>query len=182
MTDSANRASDANNGDPAIMELLADPSNIEDVARAHWLLGCEAERRCDWEDAVEHYLRVVALAPADRMVCYWGHNNLAYSLLLLGRFAEAELHCQAAIKIDQRRHNAHKNLGLAYEGLGRPVDAAASFLDATFRCSSDERAWLHLQKLLTKYPDLLAEEHELAESMEVLRQWYQENGGVPALN
>ena len=166
----------------ATAKRLSGPSNLEDIAKAYLMRGSEAEHRCDWEDAVAHYRQVVALVPADRMLRYWGHNNLAYSLLLLGRFGEAESHARAAIDVNEDRHNAHKNLGLACEGLGRPVEAATSFLDAAFRCAADERAWLHLQKLLTKHPDLLAEEHELGERMEVLRQFYEEHGGVPALH
>lgn len=95
-----------------IARLLADPTNTVSVAKAHLLLGLEAEEQQDWEAAAKYYLRIVELAPADDMVLYFGHNNRAYSLLQLKRFEEAAAHCVAAIGIDDARHNAHKNLGL----------------------------------------------------------------------
>jgi hypothetical protein len=60
-------------------------------------LGLEAEERQDLEEAATNYLRIVALVLADDMVRYFGHNNLAYSLIQLSRFDEAEAHCLAAI-------------------------------------------------------------------------------------
>lgn len=167
---------------PAIGRLLSDPAKEADVAKAHLLLGLEAEDRLDWGNAVEHYLRVVELVPADSMVRYFGHNNLAYSLLQLRRFNEAEMHAVAAIEIDAERHNAFKNLGLACEGLGRPADAADCFIGASLRNMTDKRAWLHLQQLLANNPDLLSQRADLAEHIEGIRDNYESHGGVPALN
>ncbi len=157
-------------------------TKVERVAREHLVLGCEAESRCDWLDAVAEYRQVLALEPTGKRLLYFGHNNLAYSLLLLGQFDEAELHCRTAIAIDDDYHNAHKNLGLALQGLERPAEAAASFLEATIRCRADERAWLHLRKLLLKYPNLLGEHPTLAERVEGVRRRYEESGGVPRLH
>jgi tetratricopeptide (TPR) repeat protein len=165
-----------------IARLLSDPTNTVSVAKAHLLLGLEAEERQDWEDAAKNYLRIIGLAPADDMVRYFGHNNLAYTLLQLKRFEEAETHCLAAVEVDGARHNAHKNLGLALEALGRPTEAAECFLNAGCRNAADKRAWLHLQQLLSKNLDLLARSPDLAERLEALREFYMANGGVPAAN
>lgn len=165
-----------------IARLLSDPTNTVSVAKAHLLLGLEAEERNDWEDAAQNYLRIVELAPADEMVLYFGHNNRAYSLLQLKRFEEAEAHCMAAIQINDARHNAYKNLGLAYDALDRPVDAGFCFINAASRNATDKRAWLHLQQLLSKNPDLLAQSPDLAECMEALCDFYKANGGIPRVN
>lgn len=165
-----------------IARLLLDPTNAVNVAKAHLLLGLEAEERQDWEDAAENYLRIIELAPADDVLLYFGHNNRAYSLLQLNRFAEAEAHCVAAIGVDDVRHNAHKNLGLALEALGRPVDAGFCLLNAASRNAADKRAWLHLQQLLSKNPDMLAQSPDLAERVEALREFYDAHGGVPRAN
>lgn len=165
-----------------IARLLADPTDIASIAKAHLLLGLEAEENQNWEAAAKYYLRIVELAPAGDMVLYFGHNNRAYSLLQLKRFKEAEAHCVAAIEIDGARHNAYKNLGLACEALGRPVDACVFFLDAACRNAVDKRPWLHLQQLLSKTPDLLAQSPDIVERMNGLREFYEANGGVPRAN
>ena len=165
-----------------IARLLLDPTNALNVSKAHLLLGLEAEERQDWEEAAENYLRIVELAPADEMVLYFGHNNRAYSLLQLKRFEEAAAHCMAAIGIDDAKHNAYKNLGLACEALGRPADACVCFLDAASRNAIDKRAWLHLQQLLSKNPDVLAQSPDVVERLKGLREFYEANGGVPRAN
>jgi len=165
-----------------VLQLQSDPDNVEDVAKAHLLLGVEAERCMDWEAAADHYQRLIELAPKDKGVRYFGYNNRAYALLQLRRFAEAELHCVAAIEVDDDRHNAYKNIGLAYQALEQPATAAVCFIKAGFRNPADKRAWLHLQQLLSRTPDLLDDDPETVEAMEQLRKHYEVNGGVPGLN
>ncbi|MDO8790002.1 MAG: tetratricopeptide repeat protein [Sulfuritalea sp.] len=155
-----------------IARLLSDATNTVSVAKAHLLLGLEAEERQDWEGAAEYYLRIVKSAPADDMLRYFGHNNRAYSLIQLERFDEAEAHCRAAIEVDAARHHAYKNLGLACEALGRPTEASTCFLDAVCRNAADKRAWLHLQQLLAKNSDLLAQSPDLAASVAAVREFY----------
>jgi len=78
------------------------------------------------------------------------------------RHAEAEAHTRAAIAIDPKRHNAHKNLGLALAGQGRLVQAAHCLLEADRRCPGDARARRHLVELLGEYPELLEADPALA--------------------
>ena len=157
-------------------------NNVDGVAENHLQLGLKAERRSDWENAIEHYLLVNELKPSNKSIRYFGHNNLAYSLLHLGRFEEAETYCMKAIEVDDGRHNAYKDLGLACESLGRPIHAATCFINAAIMFCGDERAWLHLQKLLMKNPGLLDNEPALLNKMEVARKNYEDNDGVPVLN
>ncbi len=165
-----------------IAQSLSDFDKIEIAARRYWNLGLEAERCSAWEEAIEHYLRVIDLAPLNQDTRYFGHNNLAYSLIMLRRYAEAETYCMTAIEIDDRRHNAYKNLGLVCGALGRPMLAASCFINAATMCVTDERAWLHLQKILLNNPGLLDQKPELVERMEIARKAYEDIGGVPILN
>ena len=144
-----------------IARLLLDPGNTVNVAKAHLLLGLEAESRNDWDDAAENYLRIVELAPADNMVLYFGHNNRACALLQLKRFDEARAHCVAAIKVDDSRHQAYENLGLAFEALGQAAEAAVCFLDAARKSAGDQKAWIHLQQLVSRNPELLVQSPDL---------------------
>ena len=160
----------------------SDLAKIENAAKEHWQLGLEAERRADWEEAIEHYLRVINFAPQNQDTRYFGHNNLAYSLIMLRRYAEAETYCMAAIEIDDNRHNAFKNLGLVSDALGRPMQAAICFINAAIMCVTDERAWLHLQKVLLNNPGLIDQEPLLIKKMEIARRAHEKYGGVPVLN
>ena len=155
---------------------------IERLAGQHMASGCECERRADWPQAADEYRKALALNAADPRVRYFGHNNLAYCLLQLGQFAEASAHCQVAIDINGEQHNAYKNLGLAYEGLDRFEEAAISFISAARLAPGDKRAWLHLQKILEKHPDLPTQSLEVAEGAAAVRRLYEANGGEPRLN
>lgn len=138
-----------------------------DVHAAELLgMGCECEKAGRWEDAIAHYRDVLDLQPGHPAIRYFGHNNLGYCLIQLGRYAEAQLYCEAAILIDGRRHNAHKNLGLACHGLRRFAESAESFLEAARLMPGDARAMQHLRALLKAHPDVLAENPALGVALE----------------
>lgn len=150
-------------------ELLARPCRPDDAARAHLTLGCVHEHEADWEAAIASYRQVLANDPQDPVVQYFGNNNLGYSLIQLGRFDEAEDYCLAAIDVDVHRHNAHKNLGLVYQGQGRWLDAALSFLLAYELNPRDPRAWHHLEQALASRPALLRQSDSLRSGVEARR-------------
>ena len=163
-----------------IARLLLDPGNTVKVAKAHLLLGLEAESKKDWEGAAKSYLRIVELDPADGMVLYFGHNNRACALLQLKRFDEAKAHCLEAIKLDASRHKAYDNLGLAFEALGCPAEAAACFIDAAYRNTADKQVRRHLQQLLSRNPELLAQSPDLVERVASLDETFGSHGGTGA--
>lgn len=141
--------------------MLADPQSPDDPAKAHLMIGCIHEREADWDSAVGRYLRVLEADPEDPRVRYFGHNNLAYSLVQLGRFDEAEPHCLAAIRINPDQYNAHKNLGLVRQGQRRQLEAAFSFVAACRACPREPRAWHLLEALLSGHPEILAGSEDL---------------------
>jgi tetratricopeptide (TPR) repeat protein len=146
--------------------------NSEEVARVSLVDGCQCEQRQDWDGAIASYQRAVGADPQDSLVRYFAHNNLGYSLLQLGRFDEAEEYCEAAIAINPAQYNAHKNIGLAYEGQGRWLDAALSLAEAARLCPENTRAWIHLQHLLMKQQGLLRQSKDLADLVIHLKGLY----------
>lgn len=105
-------------------------------------LAFEGIRRFDIAGECYEYGR--SLGRCDHVPWYFLHNNHAYCLGMLELFAEAEPLAREAIGIDPKRHNAHKNLGLALMGQGRLSAAADSFNMARVLCPHDERATHYL--------------------------------------
>lgn len=147
-----------------------DGDSPDDRAFAHLRQGALLEGESDWTSAAESYRRCLGEVPGHPYVGYFGNNNLGYCLIQLGAFDDAEPYCAAAIEIDPRRHNAHKNLGLVYQGQGRWLDAALCFIEATQRCPEDPRAFRHLEQLVAARPELERKSAELRETINALRQ------------
>ena len=93
-----------------------------------------------------------------------------------GRFDEAEDYCLAAVDVEGHRHNAHKNLGLVYQGQGRWLDAALSFLTAYELNSRDPRAWHHLEQVLAARPVLLKQSESLRAGVDAMQKAIVEGG------
>src|ERR1044072_4721008 len=125
-------------------------------ARAHFTAGQIREALSDWASACICYQGALASSPKDRDIGYYAHNNLGYCLNRLGRYAEAERSCRQAIGIDPDRFNAHKNLGIAFEGLGDPLVAALSYYTAARAERHDHRAARRARILLTQHPEIAA--------------------------
>jgi tetratricopeptide (TPR) repeat protein len=142
--------------------LLARTDDPAKQAAGHLALGQLLEQQGRYAEAEVTYTEGLAIRPATGTTGYFLHNNRGYCLNRLGRHAEAEAHCLAAIAIDPTRHNAHKNLGLALAGQGRYGEAARSLLEADRRCPTDDRARRHLTELLAKHPEMLEADPALA--------------------
>lgn len=125
-----------------------DPTEL---ARIHLAIGTVYERARDYRSAAERYKAAFTLPKEEDETWYFLNNNLGYSLNQLGRCAEAEGYCRAAIGIDPQRHNAHKNLGIALQGQERYSEAAACFLHAALISPQDPRSLRHLDELLREH-------------------------------
>lgn len=141
--------------------------------KAHYLLamGIAKERSGDYKAAAEAYSLAFELPQEPDETWYFLNNNPGYCLNQLGQHQEAEKYCRAAIEIQPRYHNAHKNLGIALQGQGRYAEAARSLLRAAKICPTDRRALRHLEDLLTAHkeileaiPDLLSQRLECHEA------------------
>jgi tetratricopeptide (TPR) repeat protein len=116
--------------------------------------GCLQEKMGDYRRACEAYRAAFNLPIRNNETWYFLFNNLGYSLDMVGEYEEAEGYCRAAIILDPERHNAHKNLGLALEGLKRFVEAADCFIRGTICCPEDPRALAHLKAMLERHPEV----------------------------
>lgn len=134
-----------------VMDLQPD---IEHKAACVLGMGQIMEQAGDYESAVRYYREAFALEPVNTRTWYFIHNNLGFSLNTLGRFAEGERYCRAAIGIDPQRPNAFKNLGIALQGQHRPADAARCFVQATRADAADARSLKLLETMLAQHPDL----------------------------
>jgi tetratricopeptide (TPR) repeat protein len=112
------------------------------------MIGQARESSGDLKAARMAYQRAFRLPQEKNDVWYFLNNNVAYCLNDEGKHERAELHCRAAIKINGRRHNAHKNLGIALEGQGGYVDAARSYMRAAKLCPQDTSAAGSLERLI----------------------------------
>jgi tetratricopeptide (TPR) repeat protein len=143
---------------------------IERDARNHLIRGADCERAVDWDGAITNYLCAARLPSSDPVVRYFARNNLGFSLNQIGRFAESEMWCNAAIEVEETRYNAHKNLGVALEGQGRHLEAAQSYLRAVWIAPSEPRSARHLELLLRANPNILKDSPDLAQELISLRE------------
>jgi tetratricopeptide (TPR) repeat protein len=68
------------------------------------------------------------------------------------------------------RYNAHKNLGVALEGLGRYAEAAISYLTASRLNPKDPRALKHLDDLVATHPEVRRKIPGLKKQIDVCRK------------
>lgn len=151
-------------------KLLAAADDAEEAASILLNCGVFYENAHDFESAAESYRQGIRYEPSNADTAYFLNNNLGYSLVQLGRYAEAEPYCAAAISIQSGRHNAHKNLGLSLQGQGRYPEAALCFVEAVKRCPEDPRALRHLEELVDSHPAELEPVENLAGLLEGCRQ------------
>ncbi|HEU4345332.1 MAG TPA: tetratricopeptide repeat protein [Candidatus Binatia bacterium] len=130
--------------------------NADRTAFCWAALGQIAEDEENWNAAVSHYLKGLAIAPSDSTTAYFLNNNAGHCLNRLGRYSEAERYCRRAIEINPKLHYAYKNLGISLQGQGDVVGAAWVWIDATKANRADPRAFFLLEKLVHDRPDLLA--------------------------
>lgn len=153
-----------------LLKLVREVNNPEAKAFALIKLGSFDEKQEDWINAVEAYTQAVAAGSSDPFVQYFAHNNLGFSLIQLGQFDKAEEYCVAAINIDEKRYNAHKNLGLVRQGQERWREAAFCFAEAYRLCPQNKRAWHLLSALMTAHPEILKQSEELRTRIAALGQ------------
>ena len=137
-----------------LRELMALEPELERKAACVLVMGANAEKQQNFEAAAQFYREALAMEPTHTDVWYFIHNNLGYSLNMLGQFGEGEKFCRAAIDINPARPNGHKNLGIALHGQGRHADAARCFITATKVHSGDARSLGLLKDLLRQHGEL----------------------------
>ena len=131
--------------------------NDEQRSASLFTLGQIMEDMDDYARAAEYYRQAYSMKSFDQQTRYFINNNLGFCLNQLKEFEEAKGYLLSALKIDNNRPNAYKNLGLCYQGLGEYANAARCFIAATRVNVADERAWNHLEGLINEHPELSAD-------------------------
>ena len=147
---------------------LTDSSN--EKAFCLLSLGQMKEKQGEYESALGWYRKAFSMEPGDGEGWYLLRNNLGYCLNLFERHKEAIEHCRAAISIEPNRCNAHKNLGIALEGLGQYAEAVKSYITASMLNPRDPRALQHLESLVASHPDVQRDVRDLNAQMDACRK------------
>lgn len=145
------------------------PLDLEHRAFRHLLAGADLEKLGRYAEAAEQYGEGLAFEPGDPFCAYFLHNNYGYCLNVLGRHAEAEWYCRAAIELDPSRPNGFKNLGISYASRGEYGRATDAWIAATYTYPEDPRSLGLLEDLLDERPELEREIPELGAALEECR-------------
>jgi tetratricopeptide (TPR) repeat protein len=152
--------------------LMANTDDPEKKASYLLAMGCLMEKTQDYETAIVFYSQALSLEPTNRATWYFINNNLGYCLNYFNKYVEAESYCRAAIKIEPRKHNAYKNLGISMEGQGKYPEAAVLYIKAVETNPRDPRAFKLLEELVAKHeaikydiPDIQAQINKCREAV-----------------
>jgi tetratricopeptide (TPR) repeat protein len=144
---------------------IKESKDIEQSAHCHLALGQIATDEQRFEDALKHFITALEFSPKKQKVIYVLQNNIGYCLNQLGRYADGEKHCRAAIETDWQRASAYRNLGISLKGQGMLVEAAWALVEAIKTDASDTRARLVLEKLIAAQPSMLVQYHWITQSL-----------------
>jgi tetratricopeptide (TPR) repeat protein len=90
------------------------------LAKTHFFLGQTAKSSGRYDDAITHLREAARQYPRDRVV----RNQLGRVLFLKRQYDEAVAEFKAALDVDPEDLQAHYNLMLCYQGMGKPDLAA----------------------------------------------------------
>jgi tetratricopeptide (TPR) repeat protein len=90
-----------------------------DLAKTHFFLGTVLKNGGRYDESLQHLREAASRYPRDRVV----RNQIGRVLFLMRRFEEAVPELKRVLEIDPEDLQAHYNLMLSYQGLGRHEDA-----------------------------------------------------------
>ena len=152
-----------------VKQLVAIVKTVEEKAHCFLQMGQLMEHLQDFKAAIKYYSEAMSMEPVNNETWYFIHNNLGFCLNHFSRFAEAEPYCRRAIKIEPRRYNAYKNLGISLEGQGDHYGAAKCFIKAVQMNAADPRALKHLEELSEKHPTVTVDVPEFDTTLTACR-------------
>jgi tetratricopeptide (TPR) repeat protein len=138
-----------------LQKFLRESEKSEYKVHCHLALGQIATDEQELETALNHFSAALALNPTTKKVEYVLLNNTGYCLNVLGRYNEGEQQCRKALEIDCVRPSAYRNLGVSLHGQGDIIGCAWALVEAAKADSSDNRARVLLEKLLSSNPALV---------------------------
>jgi tetratricopeptide (TPR) repeat protein len=155
---------------PYLDRLVKSTDDPDKKAECYLRMGQLVEQIGDFESAIRFYTEAFSLEPTNSTVWYLTNNNLGYCLNHFGRYKEAESYFRAAIRIEPRRHNAYKNLGISFEGQGKYVEAAKCYIVAIRADAADPRALKHLENLIAEHSEIALEIEDIFEQLDLCRK------------
>jgi tetratricopeptide (TPR) repeat protein len=153
-----------------INRLMASADDPERKALYFLKMGQFMEQIHNYEAAIAFYTQAFSLEPVNSETWYFINSNLGYCLNHFGRHKEAEPYCRAAIRIDPRKQNAYKNLGISLEGQGKYTEAAESYIKAVQANAGDPRALSHLEELVVNHGEMLSDIPDIQAQIEKCRE------------
>jgi Tfp pilus assembly protein PilF len=144
-----------------------------DLAKTHFFLGTVMKSLGRYDDALTHLRRAAALYPRDRVV----QNQIGRTLFLKRQYQEAIDAFQRVLAIDPEDLQAHYNLMLCWQGLGKP-DLAAREQTLYERFKADEAS----QEITGPYRQLHPHDNNERQSIHehgVIADGEREGGYVP---
>jgi len=146
-------------GAAAIFNKFASgPELSEAASRELFLEGSVCENCGDYEGATWFFEASLHFENPDKEFCYYRLNNLAFNLLCLNKFKEAEVYLEKAIKLMPKRYNSWKNAGVAMEHQGKIEEAAKAYMFAINYSNAEKRSLKHLLRLIARHPELRQKE------------------------
>ena len=140
--------------DALLNEIFQNVENGQRRADILFSFGGDMEKRGDYVTAVHFYRASRTAEPDNPIIRYFVNNNLGFSLNQLGRFDEAIPVLEEAVNISPYQSNAFKNLGVAFQGLGKYERAVECFHAATKANAADARSLRYLEDLVKEHPEL----------------------------
>ncbi|MEW6720345.1 MAG: tetratricopeptide repeat protein [Thermodesulfobacteriota bacterium] len=152
-------------------KLLKLAATDDEKANCLLFLGVIHVGRDDYKSAIRTYRKAFSLKPGkDREVWYLLHSNMGNCLNHVKRHADALEHCRAAAAISRKRPDAHRNMGIALEGLGRYAEAAKAYVAFCRLSPGDEEALRLLDNLVASHPEEIRKVRGLKRRIEVSRE------------
>jgi tetratricopeptide (TPR) repeat protein len=116
--------------------------------------GAYCEGTGDFVGAARLYRAAIDFKITDRKAAYYRFNNLGFCLNYLRCFEEALEYLEQAIAQEPKAYNAFKNIGVAYEHLGKTDLAAKSYMHAINYSNAEQRCLKHFLRLVARNPAL----------------------------
>jgi len=144
---------------PAIFRELASGPEICAIASQDLFReGSQCENSGDYQGAAWFYEASLHFEHKDPEFCYYRFNNLAFCLLCLKKFKEAEGYLEKSIELMPKRYNSWKNAGVALEYQGKTELAAQAYMRAINFSNAEKRSVKHLLRLVARNPELRQKE------------------------
>jgi Tfp pilus assembly protein PilF len=141
------------------------------LAKTHFFLGQAAKTLGRYDEALTHLREAARQYPRDRVV----RNQLGRVLFLKRQYPEAVAEFKAALDVDPEDLQAHYNLMLCYQGMGKP-DLAARERTLYERFKADESA----QAITGPFRQLHPDDNNERQSVHEHRDASPFDYGVPA--